>query len=606
MILSGYARQMISITLEMKRTSRVAVFLFLCFPFACSGGNISSNVSTKLPDKRCSNTIGDFDGQYSKQVKYVTADPDLNRLQDFFRPVLEANQKDFAGQLGRIKGFGAGNTYPQIWLRDSATLMPLTRYHYSLDYLTSWLEEHLTYQGEDGQLYDWIASGEPTRYVGAAPKVREVARFTDAGDAAKTIQISADKNTTEGDQETSAVAAAYQIFKITGDLQWLGKEIKGRSLVERLNHSVQYLLKNSFDKEHGLIKNAFTADWGDVSTAYADQRALYSDGKTPSAVGLYTNAMFFNAALQLAELNAAMSNQTMASYWKVKAATAKQNINQHLWQEEKGFYRIHLVLTPQLLPKRLDDSNIFAMGGNALAVLYHIADERQTKRILDVTSQRKREYGVSTIAGVLLPSYPQGFFKHPGLYEEYVYQNGGQWDWFAGRLLLAEFERGHAQRAYADAIEIAKKAVKNNGLFEWHDRSGQGKGSPNYAGSAGVLGLAIFQGLFGVYLDEANLVLRIRLGDQPGQIQLYQPASGQYISYRYCYDQESGRTTLEYVSNFPKAGRIHILLPRNRRPASLSLDGKPLSFETENIGDDTYVVLKTDWAPHFLQLTLTN
>ncbi|MDQ5844462.1 MAG: hypothetical protein M3539_04130, partial [Acidobacteriota bacterium] len=480
------------------------------------------------------------------------------------------------------------------------------RYHYPFDYLTSWLEEHLSYQGADGQLYDWIAAGAKSNFAGAAPKVREVYRSAKLADPNKLIQISADKNTTESDQETSAVDAAYQVFKITGDRQWLSKKINGRTLLDRLNLALDYLVKNRLDAGHGLIKSAFTADWGDVSPIYLDQRAIYWDAKTPSAVGIYSNALFYNAARQMEELNRAMPNETMANYWKLKFDEIKQNINKHLWQEDRGFYRIHLLLTPQLLPNARDDSDIFAMGGNGLAVLYQIADERQTQRILEVAAQRQHQHGISTIAGVLLPAYPRGYFKHPAVSEEYVYQNGGQWDWFAGRLLLAEFERGHSQRAYGELVEIARKAVKNNGLFEWHDRNGEGKGSRDYAGSAGALGGAIFQGLFGVYLNEATLALRIRLGEQPGQIRLYEPASDHYVSYRYCYDQQSGTVTLDYASNFPNAGQIHILLPANRKPEMLSLDGKQLRYETEDIGNDSYVVVSTDWKSHVLQLKLSD
>ena len=588
----------------MKNPFRVAVVLIITLVWANCTMPGPSTVSNDARDTVCSKLPEKFNSQYNREVRYVTADPNLNRLQDFFYPVLSANQKEFAGRSGSVRGFGAGDTYPQIWIRDSATLIPLTRYHYDLDYLKSWLEEHLSHQREDGQLYDWIAVGARTNFVGAAPMVREVAHFNDPADPKKVIPISGDKNTTEADQESSAVAAAYQIFKITGDRQWLNKPINGRSVIDRLNRSLNYLVHNRFDAQHGLIKNAYTADWGDVSPIYADQRAIYWDEKTPSVVGLYTNAMFYNAALQLEELNFTLSNHDLTSYWRLKAAATKQKINEHLWQEDRGFYRTHILLTPKLLPNNWDDSDIFAMGGNALAMLYQIADDRQAQKILATAAQRQQLYGVSTMAGVLLPAYPQGFFKHPAMSEANVYQNGGQWDWFAGRLLLAEFERGYSQRALDGLIEIARKAVKNDGLFEWHDRDGNGRGSPNYAGSAGALAAAIFQGLFGVYLDETALVLKIRLGDQPGQIHLYQPASDHYVSYRYCYDQSEGKVTLEYASNFPKAGRIHILLPRNRQVAASSLDGKELNFETQNVGDETFVVLETDWTRHLLQLTL--
>ena len=263
--------------------------------------------------------------------------------------------------------------------------------------------------------------------------------------ARKPIVISADKNTTEADQETSAVDAAYQVFQITGDLKWLRKKLKGESIMSRLDRSLTYLLKARFDHSHGLITNAFTADWGDVSPVYPDQRSIYLDDKTPLVAGLYTNVLFYRAAIQLSEIYLALNQPGRAAYWQQKAAAVKQNINKYLWQQDRGFYRVNLEVT-LFSRSAQDEPDIFAMGGNALAVLYSVADDAQSARIFEVAQRRQAKFGFSTIAGVLLPPYPRGFFQHPAVNEEYRYQNGGQWDWFAGRLLLAEFESGYSRQ----------------------------------------------------------------------------------------------------------------------------------------------------------------
>ena len=552
--------------------------------------------------KPCAQKNQHIDTGYSKQVAYTSGEPDLDRLQGFLFAALEANRKEFAAQQ-TVKGFGAGSSYPQIWLRDSATIIPLSRYYYSTDYLTSWLEEHLGYQREEGQLYDWIAPGEKSNFLGPAPRVTEVYHASKQA-AQKGITISADKNTTEADQEPAAVDAAYQVFKITGDRNWLNKDINGRSLIDRLNLALDYLWKSKVDSTVGLIANAFTADWGDVSPTYSDQRAIYVDEKTPIVAGIYTNAVFYRAAIQLAELNHENADDRMSNSWKTKAAAIKENVNKHLWQEDKGFYRIHLLLTPKRLPNASDDSDILAVGGNGLAVLNDIADEPKLRKIFAVATLRKQEYGMSTIAGTLLPSYPTGRFKHPAVRDEYVYQNGGQWDWFGARFLLAEFERGYSQQAFRNLVDLARKSANNNGLYEWHTKSGEGKGSPNYAGSAGALGSAIFQGLFGIYLTQNALSLRIRLKDQPGQVHVYEPATNHYVAYQYCL--EPGVVMLHYESNVSGFGRLHLLLPANQRAAEAQLDGHNLELQTETIGEDSYLVLDSDWKSHELRVKLSH
>lgn len=534
-----------------------------------------------------------------QQTMYSIDDGPIEGLQEFFPRTLAATEKQFRGRQGHISGFGAGTTYPQIWLRDSATAIPVARYYYPMQFLSSWIEEHLVHQRVNGSLNDWIAAGSRTNFLSGAPRAKDVYR---SQQSTGSIIVSADKNTTEADQETSAVDAAHQVFQIQGEARWLTKTINGVSIIHRLDRSLTYLLKSRFDRQHGLVTNAFTADWGDVSPVYADQRAIYLDSKTPVVAGLYTNALFYRAALQISEMHFATGNLNRAAYWKKIAAMVKRNINKFMWQEERGFYRMHIQLTPGR--KQLDNSNIFAMGGNALAALTAVADDRQAARIFEVAAQRQREYGFSTIAGSLLPPFPKGFFIHGAVNDEYEYQNGGQWDWFAARLLLAEFERGDARRAANQLTELAAKAAGNNGLFEWHTRDGKGMGSPNFMGSAGAFAAAVFQGLFGVDLAAESLTLKIRLDTRSARLNLHEPASGRHVYYEYRYFPDRAKAVLSYQSNASGNGTICILLPLGTQTRQVSSDGRPREFQTEKIGKDQYSCFVTDWSHHDVEIQL--
>jgi hypothetical protein len=521
----------------------------------------------------------------------------LFRLQALLRPVLETNRKEFTGRLGSIQGFGAGDIYPQIWLRDSSTLIGTSRYYYRITYLKSWLEEHLTCQSEEGRLYDWIAPGPVQHFLPHAPQATPV-------HSQPQLEVSADRNTVESDQESAAVSAAHQVFQITGDRDWLTRAIDGKPLIERLEGALTFLWDQALDSNSGLIVSGFTADWGDVSPVHADARAVYLDDETPRVVGLYTNAQFYQAARGLSELFGALDRADRAGTWQDRAESVRAGINHHLWQPDKGFYRMHRVVTPHLVQGWPDDTDIFAMGGNALAALYGIADEDQAQSIFRVAHERQEAFGLSTISGVLLPPFPKDFFIHPMMREPYQYQNGGQWDWFGGRLVLAEFERGRAELAYRQLVEIAKKAAESNGLFEWHTREGRGRGSFNYAGSAGALGEACFRGLFGVYLNANRLDIRVRLGARSGQIEIVEPATDTRVHYQYHYDAVENQVRLNFQSNVPTEGSVSLLLPESRRPEKLTVDGVERKIDTESIGQDVYVRISTDWRPHELRLQL--
>lgn len=532
----------------------------------------------------------------SREARYATGDPALDALQKDFLPTLEANRREFTGQTGLVRGFGAGAVYPQIWLRDSATMIPATRYHFPVEWLTSWLEEHLSHQRADGQLWDWIAAGEPAPFKRDAPGVIQVYR-------AGGVVLSADKNTTATDQEASAVESAAQAFAITGDQEWLRKKLVGRRLVDRLDAALEWVLRERLSAR-GLVTAALTADWGDVSPAYPDQRAIYRDGETPVVEGLYVSVMTFRAADALGRLFESLGEGERAGYWRERAARLRAAINQRLWQEGPGFYRFQVSLPGPKVPAPVDDAAMFALGGNALAILYGVADPRQTARIVAAAEERQRLHGASTIAGVLLPPFPTGFFKHPILREEWSYQNGGQWDWWAGRFLLAEFRSGHAEAAHRQMLGIARRVAASGGLHEWYARSGEPRGSPHYAGSVGALAGALYQGLFGIDSQAEGLSLAVRLGASQGSVSVHEPTLDRRVAYEWRYDASARTGRLHVESNAPGTGTLRILLPSGALPEQVRLDGRAVEVAFETVGRDVYLTLTTDWKAHDLEVKL--
>jgi hypothetical protein len=513
------------------------------------------------------------------------------------KETLQANRRDFTGATGAVKGFGAGGHYPQIWLRDSATLIPLARYHYPREVLASWLEEHLAHQNPDGSLNDWVAGGEAAPFREWAPRARDIRR---PGSPA----LSADRNTSAADQETSAVDAAAQVHSLIADPAWLRKRVGGRAIVDRLDAALSYVTARRMSPR-GLVTSAFTADWGDVSPAYGDQRVIYLDEATPVVASLYASALFVRAAGALAELSGASGRRERAAHWRAQASRTRTAINVRLWQEKHGFYRLHLPVRSPRGWTGPEESDIFALGGNALAVLYGVADVSQVARIAEVAEERRKRFALPSIGGVLLPPYPAGFFRHPILKEPFTYQNGGQWEWLAGRYVLAEFRRGEAERARRHLFELAEQASARGGLFEWVTREGKGMGSARYAGSAGALGAAVFAGLFGLDLRADGLDVSVRLGPQDGQVVAEQPATGSRAAYEYRYLAAARRVRLSFESNAPGRGRLEVLLPGALEPLEVKKDGSPHPLPGRRVvGRDRYLVFITDWKPHVLEIAL--
>jgi len=440
---------------------------------------------------------------------------EINQVQPLIKATLKTRIITFNGFSGQVSGFTAGSTYPQLWIRDLATIISMARYYFDRQHLGSWIDEFLYFQEKGGGVYDWIDS-----------------------------RGLCDKNSVESDQESSLIIAAFVYYCVTKDNEWL------QNRIGKLEFALNHIIESRRDPETGLIWSGYAADWGDVSPEYGDQRAVYYDSNTPKVIGLYTNALFCRAAQCLAELFKEMGNTERYKHWQGIAEKSKTKVNAFFWSG--NFYRMHYYICsfsgdPEWLKT---SQSIFPMGGNAEAILAGIPDETHVKAIYAEAKQRQQEYGISTIAGVLLPPFPRNFFKHPAMKEPFSYQNGGQWDWFAGRFVLGLFQYGLVMEATSELIDISRKIIRNRGFFEWGTQDGEGKGSHHFSGGAAIVGRAIVEGLFGVTSDQNTWALEIRLGDHEGEIRVCQPSSK--ASFYYNYTPSKGRIDLSLDTGRPK------------------------------------------------------
>jgi hypothetical protein len=196
--------------------------------------------------------------------------------------------------------------------------------------------------------------------------------------------------------------------------------------------------------------------------------------------------------------------------------------------------------------------------------------------------------------------YPTGFFRHPILSEAFTYQNGGQWDWWCGRLLLAMFRQGHSDLATEQLVAVAGRIARAGGLYEWYTRDDEGRGSDRYAGNVGALAGAIYQGLFGLDSRGDGLDLTVRLGQLAGSVQVCEPATGRHTTYTYSFPPGSREARLAFESDAPGTGRLAVRIPGPGVVEAVRLDDRPHPFEVTTLGQDRYVGLTTDWAPHEL------
>ncbi|HRB13854.1 MAG TPA: hypothetical protein PKU70_12665, partial [Vicinamibacteria bacterium] len=350
--------------------------------------------------------------------------------------------------------------------------------------------------------------------------------------------------------------------------------------VAKLVKAMDALIRDRTDPKTGLIWSGLTADWGDVSPVYPDQRAIYLDARTPKTLSLYSNVMVYAALDCLASLEGPKTRQEGLA---ARAAKLKDRIRSGFWMKDRGYFRIRLPLDPP--PRGFgDDGDRFALGGNALAALFGVADDAEAGSIFDAAERLRAANRFSTISTTLIPPYPTGVFQHPAMREPFQYQNGGQWDWFGAALVQAEFERGRSEQARAHLHQIAARVLAAGpGVHEWYGQDGSPKGSAAYAASAAALHNAIVKGLLGITRSREGYRVVVRTGETLRPFEVKSRAAGTVLN----VSQTVGPAAIEVeVGGGAPVREICTVVPRGRTPADLS--GRPTLGQTvTRIGHDT-------------------
>ena len=516
----------------------------------------------------------------------LPADPQVDQMRDVMLLTFSRCQFSFPGESGEVRGFTPGADYPMIYIRDTATVLPAVRYFYPDEYLRSSLEEFLYRQyGPDTESENGHRPGAGAISAVIAPDGH------------------VDKATTTSDEETSLIHAAYVYYRARGGDDWLRKTINGRTVLERLTAAIEWLYGHRFGPGLGLIIRAHTTDWGDVKFEPAPNPTDIDPSKDHWTASIYDQALTYRALLELAEMNEALGAGQVAQTCRQRATDLRRRTNEQLWMENKGYYRLHVHVTP--LEHSFDEDAIVAIG-NVAAIRCGLATPRQEQAIFAVLEQARLAAGANKPGVSLYPPYPRGFFAY-GQMVPGRYQNGGLWDWWGGRQISAEFECGHGEIARLHLAQVATDwATHPEGVYEWHlAATGQGGGSLHYCGSAAVMAEAIISGLYGVSLDRQGVVLSPRLGDRDGYIRVYQPATDVYAAYDYRVTDQG--LVLEYGCNDERPLTLRVLLPTGTAVQALEFDAgaRELAYDVEVVGHGTYCVLEVPAGLHRVELRLT-
>ncbi len=166
------------------------------------------------------------------------------------------------------------------------------------------------------------------------------------------------------DRTTWAIAA-WELYKATGDQAWLRQAYD--------------IIRQSVEDDFHVIRDAGTGMYRGESSFLDWREQTYPKWMSNTDIyvsqNLGTNAVHCQAHAILAEMADLLGESS--DRYKERANQIKAGMNQHLWMEEKGYYGNYLYGR-----LGLNLSSRFEALGEALSILFDVADAQQAQRII--------------------------------------------------------------------------------------------------------------------------------------------------------------------------------------------------------------------------------
>ncbi|MBV4357478.1 amylo-alpha-1,6-glucosidase [Pinibacter aurantiacus] len=373
------------------------------------------------------------------------------------------------------KGFNAGDGYPQVWIRDMNTFIETSCKVYNTDSIRKNLLTFYKLQQPDGEIVDgYVLKGHVTWND---PNI-----YTNDLDPLHVGFI----NTVETDQETSLIQAIGKYIRVTGDASILNEKIGDKTVLERMAFSIDYLLKNRYSEKYKLLTGATTQDWGDVQIEGG--AVVDVDANTHWAIDVYDNSMFVIALNNMIAFSKVAADKQKWTNLKELTST---NIRKYLWDEKNHKFIPHIYVNGSPFPADFDENKIHYHGGTAVAIEAGLLSKQEIALVNKQMLKNVELSGAPSIGLTVYPPYPEGIYKNSTTSKPYVYQNGGDWHWFGGRMIQQLAANGFTQEAYDELQPMLNIVLKHNKFYEWYGVHGEPSGSGDFKGSAGVLAKAI-------------------------------------------------------------------------------------------------------------------
>ena len=315
------------------------------------------------------------------------------------------------------------------WIRDNVHIMKGKKYYET--HLRDAINLYAGNQAANGMIFDFFMD-----YGGPGSETR----FNDRN----FMKVSKEDNKffqrvpVENDGEFLFVQGIYQVWKATGDNEWMKGKIAAADKALNYNMNSEYC----WSTKYNLIKRALCTDTWDFMPQ--DQAALVGGdvmevipGKTKFGIFHGDNTGFATSCRYLADMYEFAGNIDRAVYWSQKASEIMENLNKVSWN---GNFFTHWVPEDETfvgdygvdMKKQVSLSNAYALNRG----IRH----DQAVAIINTYQEIKKEMDPSS-PGEFYSMYPP--FEKGFHFKTWHYTNGGVFPFIGGELAHGAFENGY-------------------------------------------------------------------------------------------------------------------------------------------------------------------
>jgi len=207
--------------------------------------------------------------------------------------------------------------------------------------------------------------------------------------------------------------AAFEIYKTTGDEEWL------RKIYPVIKNSLEDDYKTIYDHSTGLVRGETSfIDWREQSYPRWMQTA---DIYNSEALG--TSVVHAQAWKTLAEIASILGNTADARVYSQRGDDIARAINSRLWLDDKGYYAMYLYGRDNLIVNPRAETL-----GESLSILYDVASPNRARIITEKN-----------------PTTPFGTaIFYPQIADQPPYHNNALWPWVAAYWTMANAKVGNS------------------------------------------------------------------------------------------------------------------------------------------------------------------